>query len=104
MGDSLVIGVGPHNIDYPPIYGSNHLGLRCSAPPEHQMILIISGSVPSSRARAVPAGPLRQGALADPEPEGSHRASILLHLPLPAVGVSIVMERGRQQNDSLADG
>ena len=27
---------------------------------------------------------------------------ILLHLPLPAVGVSIVMERRRQQNDSLA--
>ena len=29
---------------------------------------------------------------------------ILLHLPLPVAGVSIVMERGRQQNDSLADG
>ena len=29
---------------------------------------------------------------------------ILLHPPLPLVGVSIVMERERQQNDSLADG
>ena len=29
---------------------------------------------------------------------------ILLHLPLPVVGVSIVMEKGSQQNDSLADG
>ena len=27
---------------------------------------------------------------------------ILLHPPLPSVGVSIVMERERQQNDSLA--
>ena len=29
---------------------------------------------------------------------------ILLHPPLPSVGVSIAMERGRQQNGSLADG
>ena len=29
---------------------------------------------------------------------------ILLHLPLPSVGVSIGVERGCQQNDSLADG
>ena len=29
---------------------------------------------------------------------------ILLHPPLPLAGVSIRMERGRQQNDSLADG
>ena len=29
---------------------------------------------------------------------------ILLHPPLPLVGVSIVVERGCQQNDSLADG
>ena len=29
---------------------------------------------------------------------------ILLHSPLPLVGVSIVMERGCQQNDSVADG
>ena len=29
---------------------------------------------------------------------------ILLQPPLPSVGVSIAMERGRQQNDSLADG
>ena len=29
---------------------------------------------------------------------------ILLHPPLPLVGVSIVMERDRQQNDRLADG
>ena len=29
---------------------------------------------------------------------------ILLHPPLTLVGVSIAMERGRQQNDSLADG
>ena len=29
---------------------------------------------------------------------------ILLHPPLPLVGVSIGMKRGRQQNDSLADG
>ena len=29
---------------------------------------------------------------------------ILLHLPLPSAGVSIGMWRGRQQNDSLADG
>ena len=29
---------------------------------------------------------------------------ILLHPPLPLVGVSIVMERERQQNDSLANG
>ena len=29
---------------------------------------------------------------------------ILLHPPLPLVGVSIVIERERQQNDSLADG
>ena len=29
---------------------------------------------------------------------------ILLHPPLPLVGVSIAMERERQQNDSLADG
>ena len=28
----------------------------------------------------------------------------LLHPPLPMVGVSIVMEREREQNDSLADG
>ena len=32
-------------------------------------------------------------------------ATLLLHLPLPAVGVSTVMERERQQNDrNLADG
>ena len=30
--------------------------------------------------------------------------AILLHSPLPVVGVSIAMERGCQQNDSLADG
>ena len=29
---------------------------------------------------------------------------ILLHPPLPLVGVSIVMERERQQNDSLVHG
>ena len=29
---------------------------------------------------------------------------ILLHPPLPVAGVSIVMERERQQNDSLVDG
>ena len=29
---------------------------------------------------------------------------ILLHLPLPSVGVSVGMWRGRQQSDSLADG
>ena len=29
---------------------------------------------------------------------------ILLHPPLPLVGVSMRMERGCQQNDSLADG
>ena len=29
---------------------------------------------------------------------------ILLHTPLHLVGVSIGMKRGRQQNDSLADG
>ena len=29
---------------------------------------------------------------------------ILLHLPVPLVGVSIVMERERQQNDSLVRG
>ena len=29
---------------------------------------------------------------------------ILLHPPLPSVAVSIKMERGLQQNDSLADG
>ena len=29
---------------------------------------------------------------------------ILLHSPLPLVGVSIVMERERQQNDSLVNG
>ena len=29
---------------------------------------------------------------------------ILLHPPLPLVGVSIWMERGCQSNDSLADG
>ena len=29
---------------------------------------------------------------------------ILLHPPLPSVGVAIVMKRERQQNDSLADG
>ena len=29
---------------------------------------------------------------------------IVLHPPLPLVGKSIVMERERQQNDSLADG
>ena len=32
------------------------------------------------------------------------RTVILLTLPLPIVGVSIRMERGCQQNDSLADG
>ena len=29
---------------------------------------------------------------------------ILLHTPLPLSGVSVWMERGCQQNDSLADG
>ena len=29
---------------------------------------------------------------------------ILLHPPIPSVGVSIVMERERQQNDSLVNG
>ena len=29
---------------------------------------------------------------------------ILLHLSLPSVGGSIGIERGRQQNDNLADG
>ena len=29
---------------------------------------------------------------------------ILLHPPLPSAGVSIQMQKGRQQNDSLADG
>ena len=32
------------------------------------------------------------------------RSGILLHLPLPLVGVSIGTERGCQQNGSLADG
>ena len=31
-------------------------------------------------------------------------AVILLHPPLPLVGVSIVIEKGVQQSDSLADG
>ena len=45
-----------------------------------------------------------------PEPDARVRLAvgetsvILLHPPLPSVGVSIVMERERQQNDSLADG
>ena len=30
--------------------------------------------------------------------------AMLLHPPLPLVGVSIAMERERQQNDSLANG
>ena len=30
--------------------------------------------------------------------------AILLHPPLPLVGVAIAMERERQQNDSLVDG
>ena len=29
---------------------------------------------------------------------------VLLHLPLPLAGVSIGMQEGRQQNDSLTDG
>ena len=33
-----------------------------------------------------------------------HETVILLHPPPPLVGVSIVMGRGVQQNDSLADG
>ena len=31
-------------------------------------------------------------------------SAILLHPPLPLVGVSIAMEREREQNDSLVDG
>ena len=39
--------------------------------------------------------------LAQPAPD---ETVILLHPPLPLVGVSIVMKRERQQNDSLGNG
>ena len=41
-----------------------------------------------------------------PEPEqlAVGETVILLHPPLPVVVFSIVMQRGRQQNDSLAGG
>ena len=45
--------------------------------------------------------------IADSEPHGAcavGEAVILLHPPLPSAGVSTRMERGRQQNDGLADG
>ena len=61
-------------------------------------------------SRHEPAGgePSRPG---DPAPHDRGLAGlaigetvILLHPPLPLVGVSIAMERDRQQNDSLANG
>ena len=52
-----------------------------------------------SRGR-VPYPPVRQGIRADLAVD----EIILLHPPLPLVGVSIVMERECQQNDSLVTG
>ena len=37
-------------------------------------------------------------------PAAPDETVILLHPPLPLVGLSIAMERERQQNDSLANG
>ena len=48
---------------------------------------------PATRARVVAAAGVAVG-----------ETVMLLRLPLPVAGVSIEMERGRQQNDSLADG
>ena len=45
-----------------------------------------------------------RGELLDPVPAPSARLVILLHPPLPTVGVSIGMGRERQQNGSLANG
>ena len=41
---------------------------------------------------------------ADPVSVAVGETVILLHPPLPLVGVSIAIERERHQNDSLADG
>ena len=51
----------------------------------------------SPTARASPAGRLPAGLAVD-------ETVILLHPRLPLVGVSIVMERGCHQNDSLVNG
>ena len=56
------------------------------------------GSVRRGRRRRYPRG------LGPLSADGAFpQTVILLHPPLPVLGVSIVMERERQQNDSLAD-
>ena len=49
---ALVIGAGPHNMDYHPKDDPSHLGMRCIALPEHQIGLITSGCVPFRRHEA----------------------------------------------------
>ena len=76
------------------------------AAPQHRlyskkMAIITSncGTVAAPAAeRGAPAAEARWGLAPD------ESSVILLHPPLPLAGVSIVMERGRQQNDSLVNG
>ena len=61
-------------------------------------VLILHNRKVGVHQRVPRLGHLQRGGLAVGE------TVILLTPPLPLVGVSIVMERGCQQNDSLADG
>ena len=54
-----------HPMGDPPKYDPNHLGLRCSALPEHQMALITSGCVPSRHAWRLRWGAWRQREVCD---------------------------------------
>ena len=74
------------------------LGRRLEA---RHRLLIVGQLVIRRGGPAVPAGEVR---LDLDTPVAVDETVIPLHPPLPLVGVSIVMERGCQQNDSLVRG
>ena len=82
-------------MDCPPKYHPNHLGLRCTALPRHLMALITSGSVPFSAIGSPRAGETH-ATLPKKATVAIGATVIPLHPHLPLVGISIVIERGRQ--------
>ena len=78
----------------------NHLGLRCDALPAHQMARIASDCARAPGRSRWP----RTSSRATAARLAVGETVILLHPLLPLVGVSIGIESGCQQNDSLADG
>ena len=62
---------------------------------------VVGITLTASTTAAASSALLSSGTMTPVAPSRRRETVILLHPPLPSVGVSIVMERERQQNDSL---